>query len=109
MALDGRRDKVIGSWNKMLVAIAKIAPGLANQYAAIGAWDSQLTSQPISPDRPSNLHHPIDTDTDHGAHGEFDHDADGFLTPSFLKTLPQMGLTFTKAMAHTIQDKRRRY
>jgi NAD(P)-dependent dehydrogenase (short-subunit alcohol dehydrogenase family) len=109
VALDGRREKVVGSWNKMLVAIAKAAPGLANQYAAIGAWESQLTSQKISPDRPSNLHQPRDVDTDHGAHGEFDHDADGFLTPSFLKTLPQMAATFCRAAAHTVEDKRRRY
>jgi NAD(P)-dependent dehydrogenase (short-subunit alcohol dehydrogenase family) len=109
VALDGRRDKVIGSWNKMLVAIAKVAPGLANQYAAIGAWESQLTSQKVSPDRPSNLHQPRDADNDHGAHGEFDHDAESFLTPSFLKTLPQMAATFGKAVAHTVEDKRRRY
>jgi NAD(P)-dependent dehydrogenase (short-subunit alcohol dehydrogenase family) len=109
VALDGRRDKVIGSWNKMLVAIAKVAPGLANQYAAIGAWESQLTAQKIDPNRPSNLHEPRDVEVDHGAHGEFDHDADGFLTPSFLKTLPQMAGKFGRAFAHTIEDKRRRH
>ena len=109
VALDGRRDKVVGSWNKMLVAIAKVAPGLANQYAAIGAWESQLTSQEISPERPSNLHQPRDVDADHGAHGEFEHDAEGFLTPSFLKTLPEMAAKFGKAAAATVKDKRRRY
>ena len=109
VALDGRRDKVIGSWNKMLVAIARVAPGLGNQYAAIGAWNSQLTSQKISPDRPSNLYEPVDVDTDHGAHGEFDDKADGFLTPNFLKSLPKMAATFGKAVAHTIEEKRRRY
>lgn len=108
VALDGRRDKVIGSWNKMLVAVARAFPGLANQYAAIGAWESQLTTQPISPDRPSNLHHPVE-DTDHGAHGQFDHDAGGFLTPSFLRTLPQMAGTFGTAIAHALRDKRRRF
>jgi NAD(P)-dependent dehydrogenase (short-subunit alcohol dehydrogenase family) len=107
VALDGRREKVVGSWNKMLVAIARAAPGLANQYAAIGAWESQLTSQKIRHDRPSNLYEPVDSEGDHGAHGEFDHDADGFFTPSFLKTLPQMAATFGKALAHTVQDKRR--
>lgn len=109
VALDGRREKVVGSWNKVLVAIASVAPGLANQYAAIGAWESQLTSQKISPDRPSNLYQPRDVDTDHGVHGEFDHDADGFLTPSFLKTLPQMAAKFGRALAHTVEDKKRRY
>ncbi len=109
VALDGRREKVVGSWNKMLVAIARAAPGFANQYAAIGAWESQLTSQKISPDRPSNLYEPVDVSEDHGAHGEFDRDADGFFTPSFLKTLPQMGAKFGKALAHTAEDKKRRY
>jgi len=109
VAIDGRRDKVIGSWNKMLVAIARAAPGLANQYAAIGAWSSQLTSQKIAPDRPSNLHEPVDADTDHGAHGEFDDRADGFLTPRFLRSLPKMAVTFGKAVTDTIRDKRHRY
>ena len=109
VALDGRREKVVGSWNKMLVAIAQVAPGLANQYAAIGAWESQLTSQRISRDRPSNLHEPVDVDKDHGANGEFAHDADGFFTPSFLQTLPQMAVTFGRALAHTAEDKKRRF
>ncbi|MGH2874137.1 MAG: SDR family oxidoreductase [Solirubrobacteraceae bacterium] len=107
VALDGRRDKVVGSWNKLLVAVARAFPGLANQYAAIGAWESQLTDQRISPDRPSNLHAPRDVEVDHGSHGEFDHDANGFLTPSFLRTLPQTAATFGKAVARTIEDKRR--
>lgn len=109
VALDGRREKVVGSWNKMLVAIARAAPGLANQYAAIGAWESQLTSQKINPNRPSNLYEPVDAGDDHGAHGEFDHDADGFLTPSFLKTLPEMAAKFGKALAYTAKDKRHRF
>ena len=41
-ALDGRRSKVIGSWNKLLVAAGQIAPGVGNHYAALGAWESQL-------------------------------------------------------------------
>jgi NAD(P)-dependent dehydrogenase (short-subunit alcohol dehydrogenase family) len=106
-ALNGRRDKVIGSWNKILVVAAKLAPGLGNQYAAIGAWESQLTSQLVRPDRPSNLYEPADVDVDHGAHGKFDHDAHGFFSPSFLKTLPKTARTFAKAVANTIEDKRR--
>ncbi len=109
VALDGRRDKIVGSWNKLLVAVAKVAPGLGNQYAAIGAWNSQLTSQKVDPDRPSNLYEPADTETDHGAHGEFDNKADGFLTPTFLKSLPKMAVMFCHAAASTVQEKRRRY
>ena len=108
VAHDGRRHKTIGSWNKMLVFVAQLAPGFANQYAAIGAWDSQLTSQKVSADRPSNLYEPVDTHTDYGAHGEFDHDAHGFFTPSFLKTLPQTAVKAYRAAASTISEKKRR-
>ncbi len=104
-ALDGRRNKIIGSWNKMLVAIASVAPGLGNQYAAIGAWNSQLTSQPVRADRPSNLYEPADRDADHGAHGSFDDKAGGFLDPSFLESLPATAKTFCVAVAHTVRDK----
>lgn len=105
-ALDGRRDKIIGSWNKMLVAVASLAPGLGNQYAAIGAWGAQLTSQPVSPDRPSNLYEPADKDGDHGAHGSFDDKAGGFMDSSFLKSLPNTAKTFCLALANTARDKK---
>ncbi len=88
--------------------MAQVAPGFANQYAAIGAWDSQLTSQKVSANRPSNLYEPADADTDHGAHGQFDHDAHGFFTPSFLKTLPQTAVKAYRAASSTINEKKRR-
>jgi NAD(P)-dependent dehydrogenase (short-subunit alcohol dehydrogenase family) len=105
VALDGRRHKTVGSWNKLLVFIAQLAPGFGNHYAAIGAWDSQLTSQKISRDRPSNLYEAVDAQTDHGAHGEFDHNAHGFFTPSFLKTLPQTTVKAYRAASSTIKEK----
>ncbi len=105
-ALDGRRDKIVGSWNKMLVLVARLAPGLGNQYAAIGAWETQLTSQPANPDRPVNLYQPADGDADHGAHGSFDDKAGGFMDPSFLRSLPQTAKTFCLAVAHTARYKK---
>ncbi len=105
-ALDGRRDKIIGSWNKMLVVVANLFPGLGNQYAAIGAWEAQLTSQPVSLNRPVNLYEPADRDVDHGAHGGFDDKAGGFMDPSFLKSLPNTAKTFCLAVAHTARDKK---
>ncbi|MHB8658533.1 MAG: SDR family oxidoreductase [Solirubrobacteraceae bacterium] len=107
VALDGRRHKIIGSWNKILVFVAQLAPGFGNHYAAIGAWESQLTSQKVSPNRASNLYQPADGETDHGAHGEFDHDAHGFFTPSFLKTLPQTAVKAWRAASSTINEKQR--
>ncbi|MGH9029804.1 MAG: SDR family oxidoreductase [Acidimicrobiales bacterium] len=107
-ALDGRRSKVVGSWNKLLVMAGSLFPGFGNQYAALGAWDSQLTGRPVSPDRPVNLYQPADADEDHGAHGAFDDQASGFLDPSFLKTLPKTAWTFMTALQRTASEKRRR-
>jgi|SRR5581483_36886 len=104
-ALDGRRAKVIGSWNKLLVAAASVMPGLGNQYAAIGAWESQLTDRPVSKNRPVNLWEPVDEDEDHGAHGIFDDESGGFLDPHFLKTLPQTTVNFAKALGRTAREK----
>lgn len=106
-AVDGRRSKVIGSWNKLLVAAGQIAPGVGNHYAALGAWESQLADLPLQPDRPDNLRHPADQDRDAGAHGIFDHKAKGFFDPSFLKTLPGAGRTFLSAVIADARDRRR--
>jgi NAD(P)-dependent dehydrogenase (short-subunit alcohol dehydrogenase family) len=108
-ALDGRRAKVVGSWNKMLVAAGSVFPGLGNQYAAMGAWDTQLTSEPVQPDRPVNLYEPVDAEFDAGAHGGFDQQARGFMDPGFLKSLPHTAQLFTKALARTMAEKRRRW
>jgi NAD(P)-dependent dehydrogenase (short-subunit alcohol dehydrogenase family) len=107
-ALDGRRSKVIGSWNKLLVVAGQIAPGLGNHYAALGAWDTQLADLPIGHDRPDNLNHPADDEKDAGAHGIFDDKAGGFFDPSFLKTLPQAGRTFLAAVIADARDRSRR-
>ena len=63
-ALDGRRSRIVGSWNHLVVAAGKFTPGLGNHYAALGAWDTQLTEQPVGADRPVNLFHPADDDHD---------------------------------------------
>jgi hypothetical protein len=105
-ALTGRREKVIGSWNKLLVLAGRLFPGLGNQYAALGAWSTQLTSERISADRPVNLYEPADAERDHGAHGQFDHMAGGFLDPSYLKTLPTTVKTFVTALARDLAGKR---
>jgi NAD(P)-dependent dehydrogenase (short-subunit alcohol dehydrogenase family) len=107
-ALDGRRSRVVGSWNRMLVAAGQVAPGFGNHYAALAAWDSQLTDEPVLPGRPDNLRHPADQDLDAGAHGIFDGKARGFLDPSFLKTLPATARTFVEAAIATARDRPRR-
>lgn len=108
VALDGRRSRIVGSWNKMLVAAGQVAPGFGNHYAALGAWDAQLTDQKIDPDRPDNLRRALDDESDAGAHGIFDHQSRGFFDPAFLKTLPKTGRIFIAAAAATMRDHRRR-
>lgn len=106
-ALDGNRERIVGSWNKMLVVAGKLAPGFANQFAAIGAWESQLTKQLASADRSVNLYEPVDQSEDHGAHGSFDFMAGGFWDWHFLKTLPKTAVLFVRALAATHEEKRR--
>jgi hypothetical protein len=106
-ALDGRRSKTLGSWNKMLVFADTLFPGFGNQYAALAAWDGQLTDQPLQNDRPSNLHEPADAERDFGAHGIFDSRAGGFMDPSFLRTLPGTAGVIAQALGRTVAEKRR--
>jgi short-subunit dehydrogenase len=106
-AIGGRRAKILGSWNKALVAAARISPALANQYAAIGGWESQLTDRPVDRDRPVNLRMAADQDADHGAHGTFDARAGGFLDPSFVRSLPGTGRKVARAVVATAREKSR--
>jgi short-subunit dehydrogenase len=104
VALDGRRSKIVGSWNRLLVAAASVFPGLATQYAAVGAWDSQLTDEAVPPDRPANLWHPVDEDEDKGAHGIFDAKAGGVRNPEFVASLPSNAKNFGLAAARATRD-----
>ncbi|HSN10870.1 MAG TPA: SDR family oxidoreductase, partial [Propionibacteriaceae bacterium] len=98
-ALVGRPSTIVGSWNRLVVAAGRFTPAFGNHYAALGAWESQLTSQPISADRPVNLREPVDEHEDAGAEGIFSDKAGGFLDPSFLRSLPTTMLTFARAAA----------
>ncbi len=60
-ALDGRRSKVLGSWNKLIVAGGKVAPSVISHYAAISAVAGQQTDDPVVPDRPSTSGSPSTT------------------------------------------------
>lgn len=104
VALDGRRSKVLGSWNRLLVVAASLFPGLATQYAALGAWESQLSDTPVPPDRPVNLWQPVDEDQDKGAHGIFDAKADGVRNPEFVASLPSNARNFGLAAARAAKD-----
>ena len=104
VALDGRRSRVVGSWNRLVVAAAKFVPSYANHYAVFGAWESQLTDIPIDPDRPVNLREPVDADHDQGMRGIFADKAGGVLDSSFLASLPSTAGTFGRAGVSYARD-----
>ena len=104
-AVGERPVRVLGSWNKLLVVLGRLFPNLANHYAALGAWQTQLEARSISPDRPANLHVSLDTEGDWGAHGGFDERAGGFTDPSFLRSLPSTMGTFARAATATAAEK----
>ena len=108
-AIDGKPSRVVGSWNKVLVLAGRLFPELGNQFAALGAWETQLTDEQIPPNRPVNLYGPADESRDYGAHGIFDSKAGGFLDPSFLETLPRTARTFAEAVGRTLEVKVRTY
>jgi short-subunit dehydrogenase len=97
-AVTGRRERVIGSWNKLLVAGARTMPGVGNQFAAMGAWEEQLADRPVQDGRRANLFAPADQFDDFGAHGTFGDRAGGFWTPSFLVTLPHAARELGRAV-----------
>jgi len=106
-ALSGRRSKVVGSWNTLLVAAGSVLPGLGNQFAGLSAWDSQLGDDPVDPDRAVNLCRPVDAAHDRGAHGAFDGRSGGFFDPHFLRTLPATAVNFGRAIGRATREKRR--
>jgi hypothetical protein len=104
-SLDGRRAKLIGSWNKMIVLGAKFMPSVLGHYAARSGASSQQTDQPVSPDRPSNLFAPVDDHEDHGAHGTFGDRAGGVFDPSFTSALPSTLGTLGRSIVDAARDK----
>lgn len=107
-ALAGQREKVVGSWNKLLVWAGKMFPGLANQFAGRSAWEGQLADRPLQPGRRPNLRQPVDAANDRGSHGAFDSQSGGFWDPSFLKSLPSTAATFAVAAAAATAEKTHR-
>jgi len=85
---NGRRQKIYGVWNWMLVKLNQVMPGVGDHYMGRTGIDSQLTDIPIDADRPDDLEHPVDDDRDHGARGIFDDQVGGMLTWNFVTMLP---------------------
>jgi NAD(P)-dependent dehydrogenase (short-subunit alcohol dehydrogenase family) len=65
-----RRELYVGGSTATVIAGNKLAPGLGDRYLARTGVESQMTDEPVDPDRPHNLWAPLPGD--HGAHGAFD-------------------------------------
>lgn len=98
VALDGRRSKVLGTWNKLVVGGTKVAPAVLAFFVARTGVEGQQTCEPKPRDRPSDLWEPVDDDHDVGAHGRFADQAHGVLTPRFLGSLPRTAVDLARAV-----------
>lgn len=65
-----RREFWIGFPTVMAIQGEKLVPGVADRYLGESGYDSQMTNEPVPPNRPNNLWKPLPGD--HGAHGRFD-------------------------------------
>ncbi len=99
VARNGRRQRIVGRWNWLIIQGNKLAPGIFDHYAACTSWDAQQVAGD-KVDRPlGNLDEPLDDEpgADRGAHGRFGDRAGGVLTPHFLKSVPQTVASVARA------------
>ena len=69
---DHYRRQLWVSWMSIIVIQAnKIFPAFGDWYLGKTGFQSQQTEQPVSPNRPDNLFHPVDEERDYGARGVF--------------------------------------
>jgi short-subunit dehydrogenase len=94
------RQRVLGTWNRLLLALNKLAPGVLDHAAAIGSWDGQQVAGSPSSVRPGNLDEPLDDQSGHdaGADGRFADEAGGMLDPAFVRTLPHLAQTLGRGV-----------
>ncbi len=66
-----RREIFVGLPTVITILGNKALPAVGDWYLARSGYESQQTSEPDDPDRPSNLWQPVDADRDFGPHGRF--------------------------------------
>ncbi|MDQ2777221.1 MAG: SDR family oxidoreductase [Acidobacteriota bacterium] len=71
-----RREIFVGEPTVKAIYGQDVAPGFADWYLGTHGYDSQQTSEPVSPDRPNNLFEPVAGD--YAAHGIFTSQAKTF-------------------------------
>jgi hypothetical protein len=91
-ARDGRRQRIVGTWNWLIIHTNRLLPGVFDHYAARTGWSSQQVTGDHVGSRDGNLVAAGDEapGSDHGAHGPFDDRSGGVLAPTFLRSLPDV-------------------
>ena len=107
-AFDGRRSRVLGVWNTIIVTATRVIPGVAVHFGGISAVEGQQAEEDVDPDRPSNLHHPVDADRDFGARGRFSERSQGMFTPSFIQSMPETASQLLDAARASLRHQRDR-
>lgn len=70
-AHSGRKEWIVGAPAYQAIVGDKLASPLLDLQLARGTIEAQQ-GEPLAPDRKDNLFEPLDSRTDHGAHGRFD-------------------------------------
>jgi short-subunit dehydrogenase len=104
-ARDGRRAAVLGLWNRAIVTLTSVAPGVVAHFAASTGIDSQQEEEPRTGPRRSNLYEPQDEHEDAGVSGRFADESGGVTDPSFLRTVPSALWTLGASVAASLGDR----
>jgi len=70
-----RREIWVGGPTVKTIVGQRAVPWFVMRYLADKGFGSQQTNQPMPPNRPDYVFHPLDDERDHGSHGEFDDQA----------------------------------
>lgn len=99
-ARTGRRQRIVGTWNWLVVQGNKVVPGVLDHYAARSAWSAQQGPDGGAGERDGNLEKPMDDEPggDHGARGSFGDRAHGVLDGRFLRSGGQIGRNVVSAV-----------
>ncbi|MCU1374373.1 MAG: family NAD(P)-dependent oxidoreductase, partial [Actinomycetia bacterium] len=85
-----RRHRVLGGFNRFLIAASQVAPGVVDHYVARTAVEAQQLDVPADPGAPADLWAPVDDTGDHGSRGRFGDLEGGMRNRRWLATVPRL-------------------
>src|SRR3546814_5075021 len=88
----------------MIVSLASVAPGVVGHFSADTGIDAQQADG-TDRKRESNLYAPVDDDHDVGMRGRFADEANGVMTPAFVRSLPGTAATLVSSVGSSLADR----